>query len=117
MDILRYTCSSRKTCCEIERSTWIGHLILLDYGCGIIQDGGDRLIIIFASQDDGNLGDGNPKGKKVSAFILGSLEEKYRKLGTSSDVYKKECEFYTEVMENACKSEYKGEVMLNRGGS
>ena len=42
----------------------------------------------------------------MSAFILSSLEEKYRKLGTSSDVYKKECEFYTEVMENACKSEY-----------
>ena len=66
------------------------------------------LVVILASQDDGTLDDGDPKGKKVSAFILSSLEEKYRKLGTSSDVYKKECEFYTEVMENACKSEYRG---------
>ena len=76
-----------------------------------------RLVIILASQDDGNLGDVDSKGKKVSAFIIGSLEEKYRKLATSSDVYKKECEFYTEVMENACKSEYNRVIMLNLGGA
>ena len=39
------------------------------------------------------------QGPLMSRFVLDSLEKKYRKLGTSSDVYQKEEEFFSSVIE------------------
>ena len=64
--------------------------------------------MLFSAQDyntDSDHEGVNQRGRKVSSFVLDTLDTTNRQQGTSSEIYKKECEFYTEVMENACKGE------------